>query len=133
MAGGKGFIGSLFDLSFSSFVTVRLVKVLYVLTLILLALAYVGIAIAIFAGDDEQAVSIGADGTIQSEDSGGGNVLLGVLWLLILGPLMIFFYTLLYRVFFELIVVVFRIYENTRDQLELVRSGGGPTGPPPPA
>src|SRR5688572_26197209 len=100
MAQGKGFIGSLFDLSFSSFVTVRLVKVLYVLTLVLLAVAYVGIAIAIFAGNDEQAVSIGADGTIQSEDSGGSNVLLGVLWLLILGPLMIFFYTLLYRVFF---------------------------------
>ncbi len=133
MAQGKGFIGSLFDLSFSSFVTVRLVKVLYVLTLVLLVLAYVGIAIAIFAGNDEQAVSIGADGTIQSEDSGGSNVLLGVLWLLILGPLMIFFYTLLYRVFFELIVVVFRIYENTRDQLALARSGGGPTGPPPPA
>jgi Domain of unknown function (DUF4282) len=130
MPEGKGFIGSLFDLSFSSFVTVRLVKVLYVLTLVLLGIAYVAIAIALFSSNDEQAVSIGVDGELQTDDGGGGNTVLGVLWLLIFGPLMIFFYTLLYRVFFELIVVVFRIYENTRDQLALTRSAAGQGEPP---
>jgi Domain of unknown function (DUF4282) len=135
MADAKRFFGSLFDLSFSSFITIRLVKVLYVLTLILLALAYVAIAIALFAGGDQDATSIGVDGTIETSDDDSGNVVLGVLWLLIFGPLLMLFYVLFYRVIFELIVVVFRIFENTRDQLALTRDarpGDAPAGPPPP-
>jgi uncharacterized membrane protein YccF (DUF307 family) len=125
----KSFFRSLFDLSFRSFVTIRLVKVLYILTLILLALAYVGIAVAIFSGGDEQASSIRLDGTVESSDD-GGNAVLGVLWLIVFGPLLMFFYVLLYRVFFELIVVVFRIYENTRDQLAVARGPGAGDAPP---
>jgi hypothetical protein len=136
MSDVKGFFGSLFDLSFSSFITIRLVRILYVLTLILLALAYVAIAVALFAGGDQEATSIGVDGTIQTSDDDGGNAVLGVLWLLIFGPLLMFFYLLFYRVIFELIVVVFRIFENTRDQLALARAGRPgetPGGPPPTA
>ena len=96
----KGFLGSLFDLSFTSFVTTKLIKVLYVLSLILLGLGYLFIAAAAF------------------HESGGA----GALWLFILGPLVIFFYLLLYRVFFELVMVVFRIFENTRDQLTVTRA-----------
>jgi hypothetical protein len=96
----KGFLGSLFDLSFTSFVTTKLIKLLYVLSLVLLGLGYLFIAAAAF------------------NDSGGA----GVLWLFILGPLVIFFYLLLYRVFFELVMVVFRIFENTRDQLAVTRA-----------
>ncbi len=129
----KGFFGSLFDLSFSSFVTIRLVKVLYILTLILLVLAYIAIAVAIFSGGGEEA-RFTSDGTFETTDS-GGNAALGVFWLLILGPLLLFFYLLLYRVVFELIVVVFRIFENTRDQLALARGNARPddaaAGPPP--
>jgi hypothetical protein len=122
----KGFLGSLFDLSFSSFITIRLVKVLYILTLILLVLAYVAIAIAIFSGGDDQ-VAFNASGELERTDS-GGNAALGVLWLIVFGPLLLFFYLLLYRVFFELIVVVFRIFENTRDQLTLARESARPDG-----
>jgi Domain of unknown function (DUF4282) len=125
----KSFFGSLFDLSFRSFITIRLVKVLYILALILLTLAYIGIAVAIFSGGDEQATSISVDGTVETSDD-GGNAVLGVLWLIVFGPLLMFFYVLLYRVFFELIVVVFRIYENTRDQLALTQRGAGPGGAP---
>jgi uncharacterized membrane protein YccF (DUF307 family) len=129
MSDGKGFFGSLFDLSFSSFITIRLVKVLYILTLILLALAYVVIAVAIFSGGDQEATSISLDGTVQTSDD-DGNAVLGVLWLVIFGPLLMFFYVLFYRVIFELIVVVFRIFENTRDQLALTRRGAEPGGAP---
>ena len=115
----KGFFGALLDLSFTSFVTTRVVKVLYVLTLVLLVIGYVVIAIAIFSGGEEVA-TIGPDGEIAMTD-GGGNTGLGIAWLLIIGPLLLFLYTLLYRVIYELIIVVFRIYENTRDQLELTR------------
>lgn len=57
---------------------------------------------------------------------GGGNPALGVLWPVVLGPLLLFLYTLVYRVIFELIIVVFRIFENTRDQPELARATSGP-------
>jgi hypothetical protein len=133
MSETKGFFGSLFDLSFSSFVTIRLVKVLYILTLILLVLAYLGIAVAIFAGGGEE-TQFTSEGIVTTEND--GNPALGVLWLIVLGPLLLFFYLLFYRVIFELIVVVFRIFENTRDQLALTRAGARPgseaAGPPPP-
>lgn len=96
----KGFLTSLLDLSFTSFVTTKLIKALYVVGIILLGLTYLGIAAATF------------------QDSAG----FGMFWLLILGPLMVFFYLLLTRVWLELIMVAFRIYENTRDQLAVVRA-----------
>jgi hypothetical protein len=126
----KGFFGALFDLSFTEFVTTRVVKVLYVLTLVLLVVGYVAIAVTIFSGG-ERAATIGADGELTTTD-GDGNTALGVLWLVVLGPLLLFLYTLLYRVFYELLIVVFRIYENTRDQLELTRRATQPPGPPAP-
>lgn len=131
----KGFMGSLFDLSFTSFVTTKLIKVLYVLSLVLLAIMYVVVAIGIFSsGGDE--LTMNADGTFSTE--GGGNTGFGLLWLFIIGPILLFFYTLLYRVFFELVVVLFRIFENTRDQLAVTRAAWpsaatGPADPPPPA
>ncbi len=93
----KGFFESLFDLSFTSFVTIKLVKILFILSLAGIGLAYLFFTISAFATDTG----------------------FGVLVLLIIGPLFVFSYTLLYRVLFELIIVLFRIFENTRDQLAL--------------
>jgi hypothetical protein len=131
MGDRKGFFGSLFDLSFTEFVTTRVVKVLYVLTLVLLVLGYLGIAVALFTGGQEVASFDESTGQFTTESE--GNAALGLLWLLLIGPLLLFLYTLLYRVFYELLIVVFRIYENTRDQLELTRRGvqpAAPAGPP---
>ncbi len=125
----KGFIGSLFDLSFTSFVTTRVIKVLYVLTLVVLVLVYIGVAVAAFSGGEE-INTVGSDGQVTTI-GGEGNTAFGIVWLLILGPLMLLLYTLLYRVVFEFIIVVFRIQENTRDQLELARRAVGPQAPPP--
>ncbi len=125
----RGFFGSLFDLSFTSFVTTKLVKVLYVLSLVLLAIAYVVIAIAFFTSGSDS-VTISDSGTLERHS--GGNTGLGLLWLFVLGPLLLFFYTLFYRVMFELIIVLFRIFENTRDQLAATRAmlpgGAAPNG-----
>ena len=114
----KRFFASLFDLSFTSFITTRVIKVLYVITLVFLVVAYLVIAVSIFAGGDTT-TTIDINGNVQ--ESGGGNTAFGILWLLILGPILLFFYTLIYRVVFELISVFFRIFENTRDQLALDR------------
>ncbi|HKG38402.1 MAG TPA: DUF4282 domain-containing protein [Conexibacter sp.] len=115
----KGFLGSLFDLSFTSFVTTKLIKVLYVLSLVLLAIGYVVIAIACFSSGGDS-VTVNGDGTF--ERNSGGNTGLGLLWLFVIGPILLFFYVLLYRVFFELVVVLFRIFENSRDQLAVTRA-----------
>lgn len=128
MDNGKGFLGSLFDLRFKSFITVRLIPVLYVLTLVGLVIAYVVIAIAIFRGGGGVA-TVSPSGELETT-GGGGNPALGVLWLLVLGPLLFLLYTLVYRVVFELIIVIFRIFENTRDQLELTRAASGGGAPP---
>ncbi len=48
---GKGFLGALFDLSFSTFVTPMIIKVVYVVGLVLIALATVVFAVSGFFGD----------------------------------------------------------------------------------
>lgn len=122
----KGFFGSLFDLSFTSFVTPKLVKILFIISLVLLGIAYIFIAISIFSSGGETTFNA----TTGEFEESGGNAALGILWLLVLGPLFLFFYTLLYRVFFEIVIVFFRIYENTRDQVSLLRGDNPETAAP---
>ena len=86
----KSFFASLFDFSFSSFVTLRFIKVLYGIFMALAAL----FALAIFF-------------TIAQQ---GG---VGILLALILGPVAFLIYVLIYRVLLEFVVVIFRIAENT--------------------
>ena len=50
-AGSKGLFGALFDLSFSTFVTPKIIKVVYVLGLIGIAIATLFFAFSGFAGD----------------------------------------------------------------------------------
>ncbi len=88
----KGFFGALFDLSFSEFITTKLIKVLYILLLIVLVLGYVGLVISGFS-------------------NGAGT---GLLMMFIVGPIGVLLYLILIRVYLELIMVIFRIEENTR-------------------
>lgn len=97
----RDFFDALLDLSFTNFVTTKLIKILYVIALVLLVVGNV----------------IWAFGLMASGQAG-----FGILWLLIIGPIVVFFYTLMYRVLFEVIVVIFRIFENTRDDLALQRA-----------
>jgi Domain of unknown function (DUF4282) len=88
----KGFLGSLFDYSFSSFVTSRIVKFLYVLTTIIVALWTLLLIVVAFHASST----------------------LGVLTLLIFGPL-VFLVSMTYaRVGLELMIVFFRISENVQ-------------------
>jgi uncharacterized protein DUF4282 len=86
----KGFFASLFDYSFSSFITSRIVKVLYVLTTIVVALWT--LAFVLFAFRLSSAF--------------------GLISLLVLGPVF-FVITMIYvRVGTELIIAFFRIHED---------------------
>ncbi len=91
----KGTIGLLFDLSFSEFVTTRVIKVLFILGI-------VGAAIG----------SLIMLGTGFKNGFGSGLIAL------ILAPLAFLLWTLLARMWCELIIVAFRIAENTSRLVE---------------
>jgi len=85
-----GFLGSLFDFNFSSFVTPVVIKILYVLAIILVFLIAVGMVIQGFDLSTER----------------------GVITLVILAPLYFFVSILSIRIGLELVMVIFRIGEN---------------------
>ena len=92
VAESKGFFGALFDFSFTSFVTTKIIKVLYVLILVLAALTalvYTIIAFKVSAG-------------------------FGILTLVIGDPLFIIIVMAFWRLVLEAFIVVFRISEDIR-------------------
>lgn len=84
----KGFIGSLLDFSFESFVTPTIIRFLY-------ALSLVGVAA----------------GTVYWVFTGGFS---GFLWHIFAAPLVLVIGWILARVYIELIMVLFRILELLR-------------------
>lgn len=101
--GEAGFIGSLFDFSFNSFVTPKIVKVLYVLVTIWTALLALLILIIGFKT---------------------GGMAGGLFTLIIVEPLFILLTLGIYRVVLEAFMVVFRIYEETKK----IRENSGSQG-----
>jgi hypothetical protein len=92
-SGEKGFIGSLFDFSFSSFVTPKIIKVLYVLFTVWTALVSLLILIISFRT---------------------GGTLAGIFVLIVIVPIYVLLTLGVYRVILEAFMVVFRIYEETK-------------------
>ncbi len=109
----RGFFASLFDISFTSLITTKLIKVLYVLSLVAIGITYFAFVVSAFAA------------------SAG----LGALVLLIVGPLMALFWTVFVRVSLEVVVALFRVME-TNVEIAANTSAGAPSapagGPPPP-
>jgi len=94
-----GFFSHLFDFSFSHFVMMRVVRVLYALVIF----ACVIIFFAIMAATILAAVEQGPPALV-------GSVILGSIF----GALIAFLYLLLGRLWLEMVVVAFRIAEDTR-------------------
>jgi hypothetical protein len=90
--------GALFDFSFSRFAVVELVRVLYVVTIIL---ALIGVII----------------GVVVAFTNGFWAGLFGI----IMAPVVFIVWTFFARVWLELIVVVFRIADYTRETAENTR------------
>lgn len=86
-----GFVGALFDFSFTSFITTKLIRLLYVLGM----LAAGGFAVTIFTG------GLATGGFI------------GTLTAVIGAPLVFLFGIIYIRVMLELIIVLFRMAEHT--------------------
>ena len=103
----KSFFSSLFDYSFSSFITPRIIKVLYVLATIVISLWTLFLIVAAFN------VSGGA---------GGGMLLIG-------GPLFFLLSMIYARVLLELVIAFFRINGNVQE-IRDGRIGGAPQPAP---
>jgi uncharacterized membrane protein (DUF485 family) len=101
----KGFFGSLFDLSFTSFVTSKLVKVLYVLAIVGAGVWAIVLAVPAFQG----------------------GTALGLLMALVVAPLFFVLAVIWSRVVLELIVVIFRISEQLA---EIAQQGRKEVQPP---
>jgi hypothetical protein len=86
----QSLLGSIFDLSFTEFITIRIIKLLFILGIIFAA---IGTLVLIVTG--------------FSNGIGAGIVSL------ILSPLIFLIYVLLARISCEMILVIFRIAENT--------------------
>ncbi len=105
----KGFMTALFDFSFTAFVTPKIIKVLYVLATVLVSLWTLVLILAAF------------------NESGS----LGVLMLVIGGPLFFLLAIIYARVFLELVIVFFRINGNVQE-LRDGRSGSAQQRAPTP-
>jgi hypothetical protein len=86
----KGFFTQLFDFSFTEFITTKIIKFIYILGMIVTGLATIGIIIFAF----------------------GQSVAVGIV-ALIFSPLIFLIYVIVLRVWLEIIIVIFRISENT--------------------
>lgn len=94
----KGFLGGLLDLSFKEFITIRVIKVLYILAIIGSAIGGIIMLIGGF-------ISLGS--------SVGRGLLM-----IIGSPLVFLLYVLMARIWLEIVVVLFRIAENTSALVE---------------
>ncbi len=100
MKDSKGFFAALFDMSFDEFVTTRIIKLLFVLACVgALIMAFTMFVAGIASGDAA-----------------------GFLISLIFAPVAFVVWVILARVWLELIIVAFRIAENTSRLVEHVRS-----------
>lgn len=95
----KGVLRSLFDISFRSLITTKIIKVVYVLYMIVIALVALAFIVSAF----------------------NASAAAGVAVLVIGAPLGALVYLIFARVWLEALIALFRIMENTQ---ELVRQGG---------
>jgi hypothetical protein len=109
----KNFIASLFDFGFTSFVTLRFLKVIYTIIVVLILLGGLAFLIA--------GLSTGTS--------------LGIIGAIIFAPLITLVYLILARIAFEVIAMFFRIGDNTFMVVQLLRGAqpgqwnpGAPTG-----
>ncbi len=102
METGKGFLGALFDFSFSEFITKKVIRILYIILVLFCGL---GALFFIFAGFAQSVVS-------------------GLLFLII-SPLIFLLYVILIRIALEIYLVIFQIGDHTREIAEQGRHGGG--------
>ena len=105
----KGFFSGLFDFGFTSFITLRFLKVIYTILVGLILLTGVVFFIA--------AISQGGVGVVVA---------------IVLVPIATLLYLVIARVYMELVALFFRIGENTSIMARALSNGSTPPGHQPP-
>ncbi len=118
----KGFFGSLFDLSFTSFVTGKVVSFLYVVSLVLVVLN-----VLLTMGYLSTLLGAYLSG---STDSPAVGVIVGAILFLIVTPILLLLSIVYVRVLLEIVVVLFRISDNTAETVRLLSRREDDTPPP---
>lgn len=85
-----GFLSSLFDLSFTNFITPKLIKVLFVISIVLAGLGALAVVGSAFMS----------------------SAIAGIFALLIVAPILFLFYVIYARVMMEVLIVIFRGSEH---------------------
>lgn len=110
------FLASLFDVSFSSLITTKVIKVIYVLSMVLIGLGALFFVVVAFTK----------------------SVVGGLITLLILAPFFALLYLIYVRVLLEIVIAIFRIMETNVELVGLQRersqvpSSPAPAAPPAP-
>jgi len=106
----KNLLSGLLDFSFTSFVTLKFLRVIYALLLALILLGGIGFFFSLAA-------------------QGAGSAIVA----LIVVPLVVFLYVVIARIYMELVALFFRIAENTSILVAQGAAQGltGPAGVPP--
>jgi len=99
----KGFFSGLFDFGFTSFITLRFLKVIYTILVVLILLAGL-VTFVVFI-------------------SQGG---VGVVFAIVVVPIVTLLYLVLARVYMEVIALFFRIGENTSIMARALNAGSAP-------
>jgi len=90
---------AIFDFSFTNFVTTKLIKLLYAISLVFIVLGFFAMVIGAFAAMINDSIGTG-------------------LAMLCFSPFLLVIYVLLARVWSEFIIVIFRISENMSELVE---------------
>jgi Domain of unknown function (DUF4282)/Protein of unknown function (DUF2510) len=88
----RGFLGSLFDIDFTSLIISRIIKVVYVIAIVLIALEALGVIVAALASKN-----VGA-----------------IIAAVIIAPIAALFSLIWIRILLELVIIIFRIGEDVR-------------------
>ncbi len=88
----QDFFGALFDFSFKEFITTKIIKIIYAIGILGAGIGAIGVIIKGF----------------------GAGAFAGIL-ALIVSPIVFIIYTILIRVWLEVVIVLFRISEDIRD------------------
>ena len=106
-----GFLKALFDTRFGTLITPKIIRVLYILTMIVLALVAIGFIIGAF----------------------NNSVGWGIAVLVVFAPLGFLLYLIVARIWLELVIVAFKINESAQQISAHTATTAGSPPPPPPA
>ncbi|MDY6827512.1 MAG: DUF4282 domain-containing protein [Bacillota bacterium] len=104
----KGFISSLFDFSFTEFITPKIISILFIIGVVGSGIAAVGFIVSGFAT----------------------SIVMGILFL-ILSPFVFLLMVIAFRVYMEIIIILFKIYENLKTISESKENTPQASGTPP--